>query len=93
MPTTPPEQFAATVTTGSTPIAEAVVCWSFTNKALEEVSEPVMNTPSQPLGNWRWRLDPGLLTAELAAKLAHLAELTDRVPQPFAAPADENFAA
>jgi 4-alpha-glucanotransferase len=56
-------------------------------------SEARMNTPSEPLGNWRWRLEPGLLTEELAAKLAHLAELTDRGPQPFAVPADENFAA
>jgi 4-alpha-glucanotransferase len=56
-------------------------------------SEARMNIPSQPLGNWRWRVNPGLLTEELAAKLAHLAELTDRVPQPFAAAADESFAA
>ena len=56
-------------------------------------SEARMNTPSQPLGNWRWRLDPKLLTTELAAKLAHLAELTDRLPKPFATAADESFAA
>jgi hypothetical protein len=29
----------------------------------------------------------------VAAKLAHLAELSDRVPKPFAALANENFAA
>ena len=48
LPTTPPEILAATVTTGSTPIVVAVAACSLPNKALEEVSEPVINTPSQP---------------------------------------------
>src|ERR1700722_14809965 len=47
-PTTPPEIFAPTVTTGSTPIAFAVTDCNFPNNALEEVSEPVIKTPSQP---------------------------------------------
>jgi hypothetical protein len=34
-----------------------------------------------------------MLTPELAAKLAHLAEVTDRLPQPFAAPGPEDFLA
>jgi len=56
-------------------------------------SEARMNTPSLHGGNWRWRFDQGRLTSEVAAKLAHLAELSDRVPKPFAALANENFAA
>jgi 4-alpha-glucanotransferase len=56
-------------------------------------SEARMNTPSRNGGNWRWRFEPQQLKSELAAKLAHLAELSDRLPQPFAAAADESFAA
>jgi 4-alpha-glucanotransferase len=52
-----------------------------------------MNTPSLNGGNWRWRFEPQQLKSELAAKLAHLAELSDRLPKPFAALADESFAA
>ena len=48
LPTTPPETFAATVMTGSTPMDVAVVAWSFPNNALEEVSEPVIKTPNHP---------------------------------------------
>jgi hypothetical protein len=48
LPQTPPEELAATVTTGSTPIWVAVTSCSFPNRAFAEVSEPVMNTPSQP---------------------------------------------
>ncbi len=56
-------------------------------------SEARMNTPSLPGGNWRWRVDPNRLTGELAAKLALLTQLSDRLPKPFALPAKENFAA
>ncbi len=56
-------------------------------------SEARMNTPSLHGGNWRWRFDPGRLTSELAAKLALLAEVSDRLPKPFAAGANENFVA
>jgi 4-alpha-glucanotransferase len=52
-----------------------------------------MNTPSLNGGNWRWRFEPQQLKSELAEKLAHLAELSDRLPKPFAALADESFAA
>jgi 4-alpha-glucanotransferase len=52
-----------------------------------------MNTPSLDSGNWRWRFEQQQLTSDLAEKLAHLAELSDRLPQPFAALADETFAA
>src|SRR5262249_22136639 len=47
-PTTPPETFAETVITGSTPMDVAVVAWSFPNTALDEVSEPVIKTPNHP---------------------------------------------
>jgi 4-alpha-glucanotransferase len=56
-------------------------------------SEARMNTPSVYSGNWRWRFDPSHLSAELAAKLAHLVEMSDRLPQPFAGLVDEGFAA
>jgi len=45
-------------------------------------SEARMNTPSLHGGNWRWRVDEGQLNRELAAKLALLAELSDRLPKP-----------
>jgi 4-alpha-glucanotransferase len=56
-------------------------------------SEARMNTPSLHGGNWKWRLAPGQFTAELAARLAHLAEVTDRLPRPFPVRPDESFAA
>jgi 4-alpha-glucanotransferase len=56
-------------------------------------SEARMNTPSLHGGNWKWRVAPGQFTAELAARLAHLAEVTDRIPQAIPVRADENFAA
>jgi 4-alpha-glucanotransferase len=52
-----------------------------------------MNTPSLNGGNWRWRFEQRQLKSELAEKLAHLAELSDRLPKPFPALADESFAA
>ncbi len=56
-------------------------------------SEARMNTPSLHGGNWKWRFDQGKLTNDLAAKLALLAELSDRLPNAFAVPADQEFAA
>ncbi len=49
-------------------------------------SEARMNTPSQAQGNYHWRMQPGSLTPQLAEKLANLAEVTDRLPQPFHSP-------
>lgn len=43
-------------------------------------SEARMNTPSVAEGNFRWRYQPDSLRAELAKKLAVLAEVTDRLP-------------
>jgi 4-alpha-glucanotransferase len=56
-------------------------------------SEARMNTPSLHGGNWKWRFSPGQFTAEIAAKLGHLAEVTDRLPQPFPILAEQDFAA
>src|SRR5512135_1158741 len=48
LPQTPPQVLAEMVITGSMPILSAVTAWSLPNRAFVEVSEPVMNTPSQP---------------------------------------------
>jgi 4-alpha-glucanotransferase len=56
-------------------------------------SEARMNTPSLHGGNWKWRFVSEHLTDELTAKLAHLAEVTDRLPQSFLILPDQDFAA
>ncbi|MGO9124301.1 MAG: 4-alpha-glucanotransferase [Terriglobales bacterium] len=56
-------------------------------------SEARLNTPSVKTGNFRWRFQPGVLTPALAEKLAALAEVTDRLPQPLPIPPDEPFVA
>lgn len=56
-------------------------------------SEARLNIPSVKDGNFRWRFEPGSLRPELAEKLARLAEVSDRVPEPLAStPAQESFA-
>jgi 4-alpha-glucanotransferase len=50
---------------------------------LEMGSEARMNTPAVPAGNWSWRAPEGRWTPELAAKLAALAEVTDRENDPM----------
>ena len=82
--------------------------WAFIRAALSSVadlaliplqdvlglgSEARMNTPSLDGGNWKWRFTPEQLTPELTAKLAQLAEVTDRLPQPFPFLPDEDFSA
>jgi 4-alpha-glucanotransferase len=52
-----------------------------------------MNTPSENGNNWKWRFGEGQLSGELSAKLAHLAEVADRLPEPFAVLPEEDFAA
>lgn len=47
-PVTPPDEFAAKASTGFIPIDSAVTFWRLANNTLLDVSEPVMNTPSQP---------------------------------------------
>jgi 4-alpha-glucanotransferase len=82
--------------------------WAFIRAALSSVadlaliplqdvlglgSEARMNTPSRDDGNWKWRFAPGQFNHELAAKLASIAAVTDRLPQSIPARADENFTA
>ncbi|MGB7549133.1 MAG: hypothetical protein WBM14_15440, partial [Terracidiphilus sp.] len=50
---------------------------------LELGSEARMNTPAVAAGNWSWRAPEGSWTAELAARLAALAEVTDRDCDPL----------
>jgi 4-alpha-glucanotransferase len=98
-------------------IEEDGVHWAFIRAALTSVanlalvpmqdvlgldSSARMNVPSEPVGSWTWRLRPGALTTELAAKLARLVEISDRdacVKQPSSQSEEgngevaENFAA
>lgn len=50
---------------------------------LELGSEARMNTPAVPAGNWSWRAPQGRWTPDLAARLADLAEVTDRDNDPL----------
>jgi len=56
-------------------------------------SEARLNTPSVSDGNFCWRYQPGSLTRALAEKLAALAEVSDRLPQPVPIRPSEDFAA
>jgi 4-alpha-glucanotransferase len=56
-------------------------------------SEARLNIPSKHEGNYHWRFQPGSLKRELADKLAQLAEVTDRLPQPVPTPPSEAFVA
>ena len=42
-------------------------------------SEARMNRPGTMTGNWRWRLRPGQLTADVAQRLAEMAATYDRI--------------
>ena len=57
---------------------------------LELGAEARMNTPSVAVGNWSWRAPEGVWTAELAAKLAALVDVTDRDHDPLAEPEKED---
>ena len=50
---------------------------------LELGSEARMNTPAVPTGNWSWRAPEGCWTEALAARLAALAQVTDRDNDPM----------
>ena len=41
-------------------------------------SEARMNTPAVASGNWRWRMKPGALTPELAARLREMSQVYER---------------
>src|SRR5215470_18567139 len=49
LPATPPKRLAEVVRTGFIPVCRAVTCCSLPNKAEDDVTEPVKNTPSQPI--------------------------------------------
>ena len=70
---------------------------SFSVTPLQDVlglgSEARLNTPSVKSGNYLWRYQPGSLKHDLAERLANLAEVTDRLPQPVSVPPREEFAA
>ncbi|MGA2249620.1 4-alpha-glucanotransferase [Terracidiphilus sp.] len=51
---------------------------------LELGDEARMNTPAVAGGNWGWRAAQGAWTAEIAERLAALAEVTDRQNDPLA---------
>lgn len=87
---TPEEKKLASAYLG---ISEEGVNWAFVRAVMNSVatlsvvpvqdvlglgSEARMNVPSEADGSWTWRLARGALTAELAAKLAELVEITDR---------------
>jgi 4-alpha-glucanotransferase len=54
-------------------------------------SEARMNTPSSNGGNWSWRFHESQLSGDVGAKLALLAEVTDRLPKPFTSRSDDSF--
>jgi len=68
---------------------------SFSVVPLQDVlglgSEARLNTPSTHTGNYHWRSQPGMLNAELAKKLAALAEVTDRLPEKIPPSDTERF--
>jgi 4-alpha-glucanotransferase len=59
---------------------------------LELGSEARMNTPAVPAGNWSWRAPENSWTDELAARLAALAEVTDRDNDPLGEPTEKSSA-
>ena len=66
LPVTPPEAFAASAKMGSIATFLAVSNCNGPNKLLAAVSEPVMNTPSQPrTGDKKQNIDP--VVANVAA--------------------------
>ena len=38
-----------------------------------------MNIPGKPTGNWRWRLEKGMLDVRVARRMRALAAVTDRL--------------
>jgi 4-alpha-glucanotransferase len=73
----------AMIRAASTSVAS--LCLVPLQDALGLGSEARMNVPSRAEGNWGWRFSPESLRPELAKKLAALAEVSDRLPQPLPA--------
>jgi 4-alpha-glucanotransferase len=71
-----PERLATRLTQ-STPAGLAIL---MAQDLLGLGSEARLNTPGTSAGNWSWRLAPGVLTADLAARLRDDTEATGRLP-------------
>jgi len=56
-------------------------------------SDARMNRPAFPSGNWTWRLSPSAINDDLTRRLAHLAEVTDRLPEQVHLDPAEEFVA
>ena len=70
LPVTPPTALEATASSGGMPTAVAVVRCMLEKRALEEVSEPVRNTPSQPMsGAKKGKRPPVLVKARPRVEL------------------------
>ena len=51
--------------------------------------EARMNCPSTGMGNWQWRVTPGLLSRELAKSIYEMTKLYGRLPLPPAQPEEK----
>jgi len=79
----------AMIRAASTSVAS--LCLLPLQDALGLGSEARMNVPSRAEGNWDWRFSMDMLRPALAEKLAALAEVSDRLPQPLPAAANSNL--
>jgi 4-alpha-glucanotransferase len=71
----------ALIRAAQTSVAQMVVIPA--QDLLELGSEARMNTPSVASGNWSWRAPAGAWSAEIAARMAALTEVTDRNSDPL----------
>ena len=84
LPSTPPEEFAAAISTGSSPALAAVCTCRAPNSAFDEVSEPVTATPIQPRIGERIANDaagagqPGAERGGLAGQVHHVGQRQHR---------------
>lgn len=60
--------------------SRAALCMIPAQDVLGLGSEARMNRPGEPHGNWAWRLEPGELTAKLAAELRAATKAAERLP-------------
>ena len=61
--------------------SRAALCMIPLQDVLGLGSEARMNRPGERYGNWSWRLEPGRLTAGLAAELRAATDAAGRLPQ------------
>ena len=60
----------------------ADICLFPVQDILQLPTDARMNMPSRPHGNWGWRCPEGVLTPDLAVRLAAITDVTDRDPLP-----------